>query len=135
MRRDLTIIAAMVMFAMLFTSFATAQESPHDGAQTGIAACYSRRLRGHRTSSGVRYNPARMTAAHPSLPLGTRLQVTNLENGRSVIVLVDDRLSEHAGRIILDISRRACQQLKFPRGGEARVKFQVLTTSASATSP
>jgi rare lipoprotein A len=136
MRRDLTTIAvaALVTFAIAFTTLAAAQESSNNGVETGIAACYSRRLRGHRTSSGVRYNPARMTAAHPSLPLGTRVQVTNLENGRSVIVLVDDRLSAHAG-IIMDISRRACEQLKFPRGGEAKVKLQVLTSSASATSP
>jgi rare lipoprotein A (peptidoglycan hydrolase) len=73
-------------------SFTSAQESS-GSTEAGIPACYSRRLVGHRTSRGQRYNPNLLTAAHATIPIGTRVKVTNTENGRTVIVLVNDRLS------------------------------------------
>ena len=121
----LTAIATLLILADCH-SFALAHELSNGGTESGIAACYSRQLAGHRTSSGKRYNPNALTAAHPTIPLGTKVKLTNLENGRSTVVTVDDRLSAHAGDIIIDISRRACKDLEFPQGGEAKVKLEVL---------
>jgi rare lipoprotein A len=58
-------------------------------------------------------------------PVGTHVKVTNIENGKSVVVVINDHLSAHAGgEIIIDISRRACKELGFGRGGEAKVKLE-----------
>jgi rare lipoprotein A len=128
MKHFLGVVTAIAMLWSLADSraFVLASEVSSGGSETGVAACYSRRLVGHRTSSGKRYNPNALTAAHPTIPLGTRVKLTNLENGRSTVVTVDDRLSAHAGDIIIDISKRACKNLQFPHGGEAKVKLEVL---------
>ena len=132
-------VAAAVTLAALFMigtlAFGAPSELSGGGVETGIAACYSRRLRGHRTSSGKRYNPNALTAAHPTIPIGTQVRVTNVENGLSSVVTVNDRLSKHVGGgIIIDISQRACRELKFPRTGEAKVKLAVLGPAGSAGS-
>ena len=64
------------------------------------------------------------TAAHPTLPFGTRVRVTNLENGRSLVVVINDRGPFVRGRII-DVSRRAARQLGFERKGTAPVRVEV----------
>ena len=74
-----------------------------------------------RTASGERGNPDGFTAAHRSLPFGTRVQVVNLQNGRSVSVRVNDRGPFVAGRVI-DVSRAAAEELGFRNRGVARVK-------------
>jgi rare lipoprotein A len=128
MKRSLAAITAIAMLLALInrSSLASASELSSGGTETGVAACYSRRLAGHRTASGRRYNPHAFTAAHPTIPLGTRVKLTNLKNGRSTVVTANDRLSAHAGNIMIDISKRACRNLKFPRGGEAKVRLEVL---------
>jgi rare lipoprotein A len=125
-------IATLLAFAALPSTFVTASELSSGSTQTGMAACYARRLRGHRTASGKRYNPNALTAAHATLPLGTHVKVTNIENGKSIVLLVNDHMSAHAGGgIIMDISRRACRGLEFGRGGEARVKLEVVSSNAA----
>jgi rare lipoprotein A len=95
--------------------------------QTGLATCYARRLTHHKTSSGKRYNPNALTAAHHTIPNGTHVKVTDLENGRSVVVLIDDRLPRHPGRgIIIDLSHSACTQLEFGKERVAKVKLEVV---------
>lgn len=101
--------------------------------QRGIAACYGRRLIGHRTSSGRSYDPKALTAAHATIPMGTHVRVTNLENDKSVVVIVNDRMSARE-KIIMDISERACKELQFGSSGEARVKLE-LEPSKIATMP
>lgn len=122
-------IATLLTFATSSTLFAASHGLSSGGTETGMAACYSNRLSGHRTKSGKRYNPHALTAAHAKLPIGTHVRVTNLKNGRSVVVMVNDHMSPHAGGIIMDVSRRACRELKFGRGGEAKVKLQVLSST------
>jgi rare lipoprotein A len=100
--------------------------------QTGIAACYSKQWVGHRTTSGQRYDPNALTAAHGKLPLGTHVRVTNLENGKSVIVVVNDRMSSH-GRIIMDVSQRACRELQLGPNGEAKIKLEIEPSKAART--
>lgn len=96
-----------------------------DSAEVGTASFYARRFHGRTTASGVRYDPARMLAAHRTLPFGTRVRVTNLENRRSVVVTVVDRGPFRRGRII-DLSRSAARELGFVREGLAEVRLEVL---------
>ena len=91
----------------------------------GVASYYGRELAGNRTSSGERFNPAAFTCAHRSLPLGTKLRVTNLSNGRSVIVRVNDRGPFTRGRI-LDISLAAAREIAMIGPGSARVRLEVV---------
>jgi rare lipoprotein A len=93
--------------------------------QVGFASYYDSRLHGARTASGERYDEKALTAAHRTLPFGTRVQVTNLSNGRSVVVTIIDRGPFTRGRII-DVSRRAARKLDFLRYGTAKVRLEVL---------
>src|SRR5579863_712610 len=127
-------IAGLLTISSHSPSFASTSELLNGGTQTGTAACYSRRLVGHRTTSGKRYDPHKLTAAHAKLPFGTHVKVTNLENGRSVVVLSDDRMSKHAGGIIMDVSKRACTELGFGHGGEAKVKLEVVNSAEASNS-
>lgn len=92
---------------------------------TGRASYYGRALAGNPTASGETFDPAKLTAAHPKLPFGTRVRVTNLRNERSVIVRINDR-GPYSGNRVIDISRRAAQQLKMLGRGLARVRIEVL---------
>jgi rare lipoprotein A len=93
--------------------------------QVGFASYYDSRFHGARTASGERYDEKALTAAHRTLPFGTRVQVTNLTNGRSVIVTITDRGPFAPGRVI-DVSRRAARRLDFLRDGTARVRLRVV---------
>lgn len=88
--------------------------------ERGIASWYGKAFHGSRTASGERYDMHRLTAAHPTLPFGTRVEVRNLENGRKVIVRINDRGPSVAGRII-DVSYAAAQRLGLVESGVARV--------------
>jgi rare lipoprotein A len=91
----------------------------------GIASWYGRRYHGRRTASGEIFDMNSATAAHPTLPFGTRVQVTNLENGRSVVLKINDR-GPFVRRRIIDVSRRAAQALGFVQKGTARVRVQLV---------
>jgi rare lipoprotein A len=94
--------------------------------QRGIASWYGMKFHGRRTSSGERYDMYAMTAAHKTLPLPTWVRVTNLENGRSVVVKVNDRGPFHEGRII-DLSYAAAAKLGVLAKGTAPVEIVALT--------
>ena len=96
-----------------------------EAAGEGVASYYGRELAGNRTSSGERFDPAGFTCAHRSLPLGTKLRVTNVANGRSVIVRVNDRGPFTRGRI-LDISLAAAREIAMVGPGSARVRIEVV---------
>jgi len=93
--------------------------------EKGEASWYGERHQGRRTASGEPYDMYALTAAHPDLPLGTRVRVTNLRNGRSVDVRVNDRGPTVAGRII-DLSYAAAQALGAVTAGTIPVSVQVL---------
>jgi rare lipoprotein A len=93
--------------------------------QVGFASFYDSHFHGARTASGQRYDEKALTAAHRTLPFGTRVQVTNLSNGRSVVVTITDRGPFARGRVI-DVSRRAARKLDFLRDGTTRVRLEVL---------
>jgi rare lipoprotein A len=88
-------------------------------AQCGRASWYALHS---RTASGERMNPAAMTAAHRSLPFGTKLRVTNRRNGKVVMVRINDRGPFIRGRV-LDLSRGAARKLGFVRSGHTSVCF------------
>jgi rare lipoprotein A len=93
--------------------------------ETGYASYYAHHLHGARTASGERYDAEALTAAHRTLAFGTRVRVTNLANGRSVVVTVTDRGPHRKGRII-DLSRAAAQKLDFIDEGTTRVRVEVV---------
>jgi rare lipoprotein A len=92
------------------------------GAAVGLASYYTD---GSRAADGERLVPGELTAAHPTLPFGTRLRVTRIDTGRSVIVRVNDRGPFVKGRIV-DVSHSAAEQLGLTRQGVAKVKIDVV---------
>jgi rare lipoprotein A len=96
--------------------------STTQGKSNGIASFY---WQGTKTASGEKFDPSELTAAHPTLPFGTRLRVTNQHTGRSVTVRVNDRGPYVPGRVV-DVSYSAAQQLGMVGRGVAPVKLDVV---------
>jgi rare lipoprotein A len=95
---------------------------PKPASGGGLASFYSE---GQKTASGERFDPNELTAAHPTLPFGTRLRVTNAKTGRSVTVRVNDRGPYVPGRVV-DVSYSAAQALGMVNSGTAKVKLDVV---------
>lgn len=93
--------------------------------QRGAASWYGKRFHGKPTSSGEKYDMYKMSAAHPILPIPSYARVTNLANGRTVVVRVNDRGPFHAGRVI-DLSYAAAYKLGYVTAGSARVLVEQL---------
>ena len=91
----------------------------------GTASFYANSFNGKKTANGEIYSQKKMTAACNVLPLGTWIKVTNLRNGRSVIVKTNDRLHARMTRVV-DLSRTAAEKLNYIRSGLTRVKIEVL---------
>jgi rare lipoprotein A len=98
-----------------------------NGVQYGVASWYGGRNQGRLMACGEPFDEYSMVAAHPTLPLGTEVKVTNLRNGRSVVVRIMDRGPYIAGRAI-DLSRAAANLLGFTLRGLAPVRIRVLST-------
>lgn len=92
---------------------------------TGQASWYGPGFFGNRTASGEVLRPGTLTAAHRTLPFGTKVRVTNLWNGRSAVVRINDRGPFHGGRVI-DLAHGAAQELGLTASGTANVKLEVL---------
>lgn len=106
----------------------TSRRSPDGRSEfrtEGHASFYGLRFKGRPTASGEIFDPQAMTAAHRTLPFGTRLRVTNISNGRSVVVRINDRGPYAHGRII-DLSRAAAERLEMVRRGIAPVRLEYL---------
>ena len=101
------------------------QPPPGRDVQVGVASWYGKPHHGRQTASGDVFNMHALTAAHPTLPLGSRVLVTNLKNGRSVEVLINDRGPIVPGRII-DLSYAAAQKLDAVDDGTFRVRIRLL---------
>jgi rare lipoprotein A len=99
--------------------------------QSGIGSWYGRRFHGAPTSSGEPYDMYGMTAAHPTLPIPSYARVTNVANGRSVVVRINDRGPFHSDRII-DLSYTAAWKLGYAEAGSARVEVEALAPGAAA---
>jgi len=90
-------------------------------AQAEVATYYGQEFAGHRTASGEKFNPGAMTAAHRTLPFGTRVRVTNSRNGRSIIVRINDRGPLVKGRVI-DLSSGAARAIGMDSTGNVRME-------------
>jgi rare lipoprotein A len=113
---------AVPLAALLAGACAHAPPPREDrGGEVGLASFYGDEFHGRRTASGSRYDKHALTCAHPSAPFGTRLRVTDLETGRSVVVTVNDRGPFAPGRIV-DLSLAAAKRLGIVRRGLARVR-------------
>jgi rare lipoprotein A len=95
-----------------------------DAIGSGVASWYGREFAGRRTASGERFDPAEYTAAHRTLPVGSRVRVTNAA-GQSVVVRINDRGPFHGGRVI-DLSQAAAAELGLVRAGSGRVELALL---------
>ncbi|MBN2329966.1 MAG: septal ring lytic transglycosylase RlpA family protein [Candidatus Omnitrophica bacterium] len=102
-----------------------ATASLHRYVDTGTACWYGEKFQGKKTASGEKFDMNAMTAAHRTLPFGTKVRITNLENHTSVVVRINDRGPFSKGRII-DVSHKAAQLLGFANAGLARVRIESL---------
>jgi rare lipoprotein A len=93
--------------------------------QEGVVSWYGERFHNRPTASGELFDIAALTMAHPTLPFGTKVRVTNLRNGRSVVVRVNDR-GPFVGARIADLSQAAADMLGFLRRGVVHARIEVL---------
>jgi rare lipoprotein A (peptidoglycan hydrolase) len=132
--RSWTLLAFVVFATWLAPGCARSTQPRDAGGSTivvtrtlnGFATYYGKGFAGKPTASGEIFNPREMVAAHRTLPLGTRVRVTNLENGRRVILRVIDRGPYSGRRNIIDVSEGAARRLDFIREGRVRVRVDVL---------
>jgi len=99
--------------------------------ETGIASWYGEDFHNKKTANGELFNKNELTAAHHTLPLPSLARVTNLENGRSLVVRINDR-GPFSGARIIDLSQRSAQLLGFEKQGTAKVRVQVLADESKA---
>jgi len=97
----------------------------HPKTQIGIASYYGKKFHKKRTANGKIFNMYKVSAAHKSYPLGTKVRVTNLENGKSLKLVINDRGPFVSGRII-DLSYKAARKLGFVNQGTVKVRIDVL---------
>lgn len=121
------------LYAAIIAAFAFAIPPQSMAHQTGTvvqtaygaASWYGPKFHGEPTASGERFDMNRLTAAHRTLPFGTRIRVINEANGEAVVVRINDR-GPFAGKRIIDLSRKAAQAIGMLKSGVARVKIEVL---------
>ena len=120
MRRRLAAMIAVVSLAIMWPlAIATAQ-----GAEEGVANFYSDKFQGKKLASGEVYDKTKLTASHKTLAFGTKVKVANLDNGKSVVVTINDRMKKSNPGVI-DVSRQAAEDLGFIKSGKAKVKLEV----------
>ncbi|TCD48301.1 septal ring lytic transglycosylase RlpA family protein [Chlorobium sp. N1] len=135
--RPIKRLAAAALLVAATPSAPAAQESTPDTAAVagmhaapsfvdeGRASYYALRFSGRRTASGEKHDRDSLTAAHRTLPFGTSVRVTNLSNGREVVVRINDRGPFRKGRII-DVSPAAARKIGIIRSGTARVRIETI---------
>lgn len=120
------LLAFLLLLAFAFPSFAGST------LEFGKAAYYHDKFQGRKTASGELYNKDALTAAHKTLPFGTIIKVTRLDNGMSVEVRVNDRGPYGKKGLIIDLSRKAAQQVDMIKAGVADVKLEIVETEVVA---
>jgi rare lipoprotein A len=111
------IVVTLATLSMIGSAAAQAREE-------GVANFYSDRFEGKKTASGELYDKNALTAAHKKLPYGTKVKVTNVANGKSVVVTVNDRMAS-SNSAVIDVTRRAAEDLGFIDAGRAKVTIEV----------
>jgi len=129
MKRSVKVPVLLALLAALFSLQSWSQDQPY--RESGGASWYGPGFHGRITASGERFNTNDFTAAHKTLPFGTRVRVTNTGNGKSVVVRINDRGPFIKGRII-DLSRAAAERLGMLESGTADVLVEELGGTGSA---
>jgi rare lipoprotein A len=124
------VFACVVIAMTALTALASGQTVGE--TETGLAAVYSDALDGNVTASGQLYDKSKLTAAHKTLPYGTKIKVTNPKNNRSVVLRVNDRGPVQAGRI-LDISPAAAARLGFSSKVMREVTLEIVEVGSGKT--
>jgi len=117
-----------MLAALAFSPLAAVAGGDTGFKQKGVASYYADRFHGRKTASGQRYNKQELTAAHKTLPLGTKVRVTNVRNGESVDVEITDRGPYIKGRVI-DLSKAAARELGMVGAGLAQVRLEIIDSS------
>ncbi len=120
----------ILLFVLLIFSFFSKAQLNNNTVKSqvtiGKASFYANHYEGKRTATGALYNPKQLTAAHSTLPLGSKVKVIDLQSKKAVIVTINDRCKcERYGRV-LDLSYAAAQQLEIINKGVAKVKLIIL---------
>jgi rare lipoprotein A len=115
----------LASFGLPSLAHSTATPTSVGDTQVGVASYYSDKFHGRRTANGERYDRNGLTAMHPRLPFGTVIKVTNLRNNRSIHLRINDRTRLRGGRL-LDVSKRAAQELGFIGSGLAKVEIEIV---------
>ena len=120
-------MAALSVGTALFSVSADSRQerTTNSRVQKGRAAFYSPVLEGHKTACGGRYEASELTAAHRSLPCGTRVRITNTKNGKSVEATVNDWGPTTRNRIV-DVSQAVAEKLDFVKQGTTTVKVEIV---------
>lgn len=113
-----------LLIALFFTSNVMAKTKVNHRTH-GEASYYAEFHHGKKTANGERFNMHAMTAAHRTLPLGSKIKVTNLSNGKEVVLRVNDR-GPYAKNRVLDVSKGAAKKLGMIKTGTAKIRIQVL---------
>jgi rare lipoprotein A len=123
--KPMALTAVITTFATLL--LATCPASAGDGASVfkGRASYYANSLHGNKTASGARYDKNAFTAAHRKLKFGTKVKVTYIKTGKSVIVTINDRGPFAKGRVI-DLSRAAAKQIGLIKSGHGKVTVAIM---------
>lgn len=124
--RYLMAIALPLLLAVPATASETNDEDGAKQVGSGMASYYGNEFAGKRTASGERFDPHGLTAAHRTLAFGSKVRVTNLSNGKDVIVRVNDRGPWGRGRVI-DISLGAAKKIGMHKSGTAKVSIHLLS--------
>jgi rare lipoprotein A len=117
-RQRIAIVVFLVVLGMAGVAAAQATEE-------GMANFYNDNFQGKKTASGEPYDKDGLTASHKKLAYGTKVKVTNVANGKSVVVTVNDRLGASSPAVI-DVTRRAAEELDFVKSGRTKVKLEVV---------
>lgn len=128
LRSIVKVLGTWLLAAALVGMSATragAEDEPGPYVKIGRASWYGHEFAARRTASGARFNPSSLTGAHRTLPLGARVRVTNLHNGRSVLITINDRGPFRAQRDI-DLSLGAARAIGMVERGIARVRIELL---------
>lgn len=128
---------SVLLAALLCATTVDARPHPRRRPQVGLASFYGPGFNGDRTANGEVFDQRKLVAAHRTLPLGSVVRVTNLENGRNVVVRIVDRGPfgpNHRKGCIIDVSKAAARRLGFVRDGLSRVRVDVLQLGAARRS-
>ncbi|MCC2591392.1 septal ring lytic transglycosylase RlpA family protein [Chryseobacterium sp. MFBS3-17] len=125
MMKRFVLVIIMMISALGLSSFKNTSTNDNDEVKTSYASYYHDKFNGRKTASGEVFSNSKLTAAHRTLPFGTKVKVTNLRNGESVVVTINDRGPFHASRA-LDLSKAAFDEIGSLHRGTMPVEYQIV---------